>query len=153
MGAPQQQPARPEGRDVLRLLPVRRHHDPRGSRPGCPGAGPPDDPHQLPPRPARALVAVLTRMPAAGVRPGDILDDSGYAHRDAAAWAIPLRAAGAQLIQDLHPNDRGPRGTHQGAIIANGNLYCPATPKPLLNLGPLAMMAPPRQGTAHDQQA
>ena len=72
--------------------------------------------------PARALVVVLTRMPAAGIRPGDILDDSGYAHRDAAAWAIPLRRAGAQLIQDLHPNDRGPRGTHQGAIIANGNL-------------------------------
>ena len=103
--------------------------------------------------PARALVAVLTRMPAAGVRPGDILDDSGYAHRDAAAWAIPLRAAGAQLIQDLHPNDRGPRGTHQGAIIANGNLYCPATPKPLLNLGPLAPAATPGQVTAHDQQA
>jgi hypothetical protein len=72
--------------------------------------------------PARALAAVLTRMPAAGIRLGDILDDSGYAHRDAAAWAIPLRRAGAQLIQDLHPHDRGPRGTHQGAIIANGNL-------------------------------
>ncbi len=51
--------------------------------------------------PARALVVVLTRMPAAGIRLGDILDDSGYAHRDAEAWAIPLRAAGAQLVQDL----------------------------------------------------
>ena len=67
-------------------------------------------------------------MPAAGIPLGDILADSGYAHRDAAAWAIPLRAAGAQLIQDLHPHDRGPQGTHHGAIIANGNLYCPATP-------------------------
>jgi len=103
--------------------------------------------------PARALAAVLTRMPAAGIRLGDILDDSGYAHRAAAAWAIPLRAAGAQLIQDLHPNDRGPRGTHHGAIIANGNLYCPATPKPLLQLGPLAPAATPGQVTAHDQQA
>ena len=53
---------------------------------------------------------------------GDILDDSGYAHRDATAWAIPLRAAGAQLIQDLHPHDRGAKGTHDGAIISNGNL-------------------------------
>ena len=78
--------------------------------------------------PARALVPVLTRMPAAGIPLGDMLADSGYAHRDADAWAIPLRAAGAQLIQDLHPSDRGPRGTHHGAIIANGNLYCPATP-------------------------
>ncbi len=45
--------------------------------------------------PARALAAVLTRMPPAGIRLGDILDDSGYAHRDATAWAIPLRRAGA----------------------------------------------------------
>jgi hypothetical protein len=103
--------------------------------------------------PARALVPVLQRMPANGIPMGDILADSGYAHRDAAAWAIPLRQAGAQLIQDLHPHDRGPRGTHHGAIIANGNLYCPATPKPLLELGP-----PPRDATTqdiavHDQQA
>ena len=55
--------------------------------------------------------------------------DSGYAHRDADAWALPLRAAGAQLVQDLHPHDRGPKGTHHGAIIANGNLYCPRTPR------------------------
>ena len=102
--------------------------------------------------PARALVPVLTAMPAAGIPLGDILADSGYAHRDAGAWAIPLRAAGAQLIQDLHPHDRGPRGTHHGAIIANGNLYCPATPGTLLELGPLARDATPEQAAAHDQQ-
>jgi hypothetical protein len=78
--------------------------------------------------PVRALTPVLTRMPAHGVPLGDILADSGYAHRDADAWALLLRAAGAQLVQDLHPADRGPQGTYHGAIIANGNLYCPATP-------------------------
>jgi hypothetical protein len=93
--------------------------------------------------PVRALAAVLTRMPRHGIPLGDILDDSGYAHRDAEAWAIPLRAAGAQLIQDLHPHDRGPRGTHHGAIIANGNLYCPQTPRLLLELGPLPPGAAP----------
>ena len=92
-------------------------------------------------------------MPAAGIPLGDMLADSGYAHRDADAWAIPLRAAGAQLIQDLHPSDRGPRGTHHGAIIANGNLYCPATPRTLLELGPLARDATPEQAAAHDQQS
>jgi hypothetical protein len=102
--------------------------------------------------PVRALAAVLTRMAAAGIPLGDILDDSGYAHRDAGAWAIPLRQAGAQLIQDLHPSDRGPKGTHHGAIISNGNLYCPATPKPLLELGPLAPAATAEQTAAHDQQ-
>jgi hypothetical protein len=102
--------------------------------------------------PARALVPVLTAMPAQGIPPGDILADSGYAHRDAGAWAMPLRAAGARLVQDLHPLDRGPRGTRHGAVIANGNLYCPATPRTLLELGPLARDATPGQVSTHDQQ-
>ncbi len=37
----------PKGRDVLRLLPLGRHHDPRRERPGRPRAGPPDDPDLL----------------------------------------------------------------------------------------------------------
>jgi hypothetical protein len=102
--------------------------------------------------PARALVPVLTAIPEDGIPLGDILADSGYAHRDAEAWAIPLRLAGAQLVQDLHPADRGPKGTHHGAIIANGNLYCPATPRPLPELGPLARDATPEQASAHDTQ-
>jgi hypothetical protein len=100
--------------------------------------------------PVPELVPVLTRMPAAGIALGDILADSGYAHRTAAHWAAPLRSAGAQLIQDLHPDDRGPHGTHEGAIISNGNLYCPKTPRPLLELGPLARDATPEDAAAHD---
>jgi hypothetical protein len=102
--------------------------------------------------PVRALVRVLEKMPAAGIPLGDILADSGYAHRDADAWATPLRRAGARLVQDLHPHDRGPRGTHQGAVIANGNLYCPATPRPLLELAPLPPGAAAEDVAAHDQQ-
>jgi hypothetical protein len=100
--------------------------------------------------PVRALVPVLTRMPEQGIPLGDMLADSGYAHRNAEAWALPLRAAGAALVQDLHPHDRGPKGTHEGAIIANGNLYCPCTPRALLELGPLARGATPEDITAHD---
>jgi hypothetical protein len=102
--------------------------------------------------PPRALVVVLTAMPAAGIALGDIIADSGYAHRDAEARAVPLRLAGARLVQDLHPHDRGPQGTHHGAIIANGNLYCPATPAPLLQLGPLPRDAGPGDIAVHDQQ-
>jgi hypothetical protein len=102
--------------------------------------------------PARALAPVLTAMPAAGIPLGDIIDDSGYAHRDADAWAIPLRRVGAQLVQDLHPHDRGPKGTHDGAIIANGCLYCPQTPRTLLELAPLPPGASGEQVAAHDQQ-
>ena len=102
--------------------------------------------------PVRVFTPVLTRMPEDGIAPGDILADSGYAHRDPAAWALPLRQAGAQLVCDLHPHDRGPQGTHAGTIIANGNLYCPATPEKLLRLGPLAPAATADQVTVHDQQ-
>ena len=100
--------------------------------------------------PVRALVPVLTRLPDQGIPLGDILADSGYAHRDADAWAIPLRQAGAQLVQDLHPHDRGPKGTHEGAIISNGNLYCPKTPRTLLELRPLPPGAGPEDTAAHD---
>ncbi len=100
--------------------------------------------------PVRAFAPVLTAMPEQGIPLGDILAGSGYAHRDPAAWAIPLRAAGAQLVQDLHPHDRGPTGTHDGAVIGNGNLYCPTTPRTLLELGPLAPTATKEQAADHD---
>ena len=104
--------------------------------------------------PVRAFAPVLTALPGQGIPLGDILDDSGYAHRDADAWALPLRAAGAALVQDLHPLllDRGPKGTHHGAVIANGNLYCPCTPGTLLELGPLARTATRDQAADHDRQ-
>ena len=103
--------------------------------------------------PARAFVPVLTAMPDQGIPLGDLLADSGYSYRNADAWALPLRQAGAQLIQDLHPHDRGPKGTHHGAIIANGNLYCPQTPRSLLELGPLARDTAPGQAAAHDAKS
>ena len=58
----------------------------------------------------------------------------------------------AQLVQDLHPHDRGPKGTHHGAIIANGNLYCPCTPRTLPELGPLARTATRDQAADHDRK-
>jgi hypothetical protein len=102
--------------------------------------------------PAAALAGVLASMPAGGIALGDILADSGYSHRVPDTWAIPLRRAGASLVQDLHPADRGPRGTHDGAVICNGCLYCPATPKALLELTPLPPGASTADIAAHDQQ-
>jgi hypothetical protein len=57
--------------------------------------------------PARALVPVLTAMPAAGIPLGDILADSGDAHRDAAAWATP--AARRRRPADPGPAPARPR--------------------------------------------
>jgi hypothetical protein len=103
--------------------------------------------------PPAALVPVIERMHAGGLPVGDLLADSGYAYRKPERWALPLRRLGAGLIQDLHPNDRGPNGTHMGAILSNGNLYCPATPKALLELSPLRRGANPEEEAAHDRQA
>ena len=100
--------------------------------------------------PPPAFVAVLKRMHHNGIPLGDVLADSGYAHRVATAWALPLRQLGAALVQDHHPHDRGPKGTHGGAIIANGNLYCPATPTALLTVGPLPRAATADATAAHD---
>src|SRR5205814_784149 len=52
----------------------------------------------------------------------------------------------------IRKNDRGPKGTHHGAIISNGNLYCPRTPRPLLELGPLARTATSQQAADHDRK-
>ena len=119
------------------LTSLRRHHDAQRARPGRPRARPPRHVSSCRHDPARALVPVLTAMPANGIPPAGILADSGYAHRDADAWAIPLRRAGVSLVQDLHPHDRGPKGTHNGAIIANGTCTAPRPRAPPLEPGPL----------------
>jgi len=102
--------------------------------------------------PPALLTPVIERMSASGVNVGDLLADSGYSYRVAETWALPLRALGIALIQDLNPNDRGPKGTHMGAVCCNGNLYCPATPTSLLQLAPLHPGATSEQTQTHDRQ-
>lgn len=103
--------------------------------------------------PPAQIIPVIQRMHNDGIVIGDLLADSGYSYRQPQTFALPARALGAQLVIDLHPNDRGPKGTHHGATIANGRLYCPATPTTLLELGPLPPAATPEQTALHDQQS
>jgi hypothetical protein len=102
--------------------------------------------------PPRALVPVIQRMHDDAIKLGDLLADSGYSYRLAEDWALPLRRLGIELVQDLHPSDRGPKGTHMGATCHNGQLYCPATPKRLFELSPLPPGATQQQTLEHDQQ-
>jgi hypothetical protein len=51
---------------------------------------------------------------------------------------------------DLHPQDRGRRGSFEGAVIANGQLYCPATAHSLFELGPLSRGASKEETEHHD---
>ena len=93
--------------------------------------------------PVRAFTPVLTRMPKTASR--SVTSSPTPATPTATPAPGPSRSAppAPSSSSDLHPHDRGPQGTHAGAIIANGSLYCPATPKLLLHLGPLAPSAAP----------
>jgi hypothetical protein len=103
--------------------------------------------------PPAQIVPVIKRMARQGIEIGDLLADPGYSYRQAETFAMPARALGASLVIDLHPNDRGCKGTHQGATCANGNLYCPATPKALFQLCPPAPAATEQELAAHDRKS
>lgn len=111
----------------------------------------PDDAQQLSSRSVPVAVkALVGRFATGALVPGDVLADSGYAHRTPAHFALALRAATASLVVDLHSSDRGPQGTFAGAIVANGNCYCPQTPTALIGLGPLPRGASADETAAHD---
>ncbi len=105
--------------------------------------------HDPPPQ----ITPVIERMTKDAINIGELLADSGYAYREAQNFAMPIRALGAELVIDLHPNDRGMKGSHQGAILANGALYCPATPKALFQIGPPAPAATDTELAAHDTKS
>jgi len=86
-GAPQLQPPRTQRGDVLRLLLPGRTMTAEETGPPVPELARRMTLTSCHLDPARALVPVLTRMPAAGIPLGDVLADSGYAHRDAEARA------------------------------------------------------------------
>jgi hypothetical protein len=98
--------------------------------------------------PPGAIVAVLARMVAEGIALSDVLADCGYSMRVPEKFALPVRALPTFLVMDLHPADRGEKGTHAGAVICNGALYCPATPPSLFKLAPL-----PRGASQADLEA
>ncbi|MDQ2763101.1 MAG: hypothetical protein M3Y22_06310 [Pseudomonadota bacterium] len=102
--------------------------------------------------PAGVMAATLSRMATDGTPLGDVVADCGYSYREPTTWARPLRRLGASLVMDLHPKDRGQKGTFEGAICANGQLYCPKTPLALLAIGPLARGARADETAAHDQR-
>lgn len=91
--------------------------------------------------PPVVMAATLAALASSGVELGDVLCDCGYSGRAPEHWAEPLRRIGAHLVMDLHPQDRGPKGTFEGAVLANGQLFCPCVPAPLLGLGPPAPQA------------
>ena len=102
--------------------------------------------------PAKEMSEGLVHRTSSRQALGDVLADCGYSNREPETFSLPLRHAGARLVMDLHPADRGQKGTYMGAVAANGNLYCPCTPEALLELGPLARGASEEETRAHDER-
>ena len=103
--------------------------------------------------PAAAMASALLRRSGNGLRFTDVLADCGYSNRNPENFARPIRRAGADLTIDLHPEDRGPKGTYKGAVVSNGNLFCPCTPGPLLQLGPLKRGSGASEIQIHDARS
>ena len=59
-----------------------------------------------------------------------LLADRGYTMATADRWADDLRRSGIDVSFDLHPNQRGLKGTYGGALQVDGQLFCPAMPEP-----------------------
>ena len=101
----------------------------------------------LPHDPARALVPVLTahaREPAS--RSATSWPTPATPTATPSAWAIPLRPAGAQLVQDLHPSDRGPQRHPPRRHHRQRQPLLPAPPRPLLGTRPAGPRRHPRAG-------
>lgn len=99
--------------------------------------------------PASEMAALLEAMAGGGIPIAEVLYDSGYSFK--IGFGQRLRALGAELVMDLHPFDRGPKGDFEGAVCLNGNLYCPAVPERLVELGPLERGASAERTALHDR--
>lgn len=144
---------RTKRRALFRLVPLAHDDGARRGRARGPRARPAHVPFDLSVDPVEAFVPVVVASAAQGVVVHVVLADSGYSYRIPEHFAYRLRAIGASLVVDLHPADRGTKGTYGGASLFNGNLYCPSTPAGLFRISPLSRGASKDEVAAHDRVA
>ena len=99
--------------------------------------------------PADEMAGLLERTASSGAGPSDVLADCGYSFKT--GFSRRLRSIGAEPVMDLHPFDRGPKGTFEGTVCADGSLCCPCVPEHLLALGPLERGASAEVVAVHDR--
>ena len=76
----------------------------------------------------QAAVLPLVEDLARRGRATRLLADRGYTMATADRWADELRRMGVVSTFDLHPNQRGLKGTYGGALQVDGQMFCPAMP-------------------------
>lgn len=73
----------------------------------------------------------LTQLAPFGFPTGLLAADRAYTDQITEHFAQPVRTLGYQLILDYKQQHRGVQGTHQGALLFDGSLACPAMPHAL----------------------
>ncbi len=91
-------------------------------------------------------------MPKAGIALGDIICRLGLRAPGPCALRSPAARSRGFLGDGPAPPRSGHSGHPRGASLWNGNLYCPATPKALFDLGPLGRRASEAEVGAHDER-
>ncbi|MGH9083297.1 MAG: hypothetical protein ACRDWN_08140 [Acidimicrobiales bacterium] len=78
-------------------------------------------------------VDAIELLVAFGLSIGDVVVDMAYPL--VPGFAERLVLLGVKPVFHPHTADRGPHGTHKGAVMINGHPYCPMTPEPLRSIG------------------
>lgn len=73
----------------------------------------------------------LTELVPFGFPTGILASDRAYTDQVSEHFAQPARRLGYQLVLDYKQEHRGIQGTHQGALLVDGSLACPAMPTAL----------------------
>lgn len=82
--------------------------------------------------PRAHALAALQNLASAEVPRGYAVGDKLYLPGSKPeTWQEPVRKLGYRLIGDQIKGQTGVQGTHDGALLVDGNWYCPGLPKPL----------------------
>lgn len=90
-------------------------------------------------------VAMMHSLHDEGLPLSELLIDRGYSQVAAKHLHAPLLELDVFVVQDSKKKQRGKKGTFKGAILINGESYCPTTPQRLHDLA-----VPPKNATADD---
>lgn len=89
-------------------------------------------PHRPGTDPAGHAIAALAEVAALTPRRGLVAGDLAYTQARPESFALPLRALGYQPVIDYKSDQLGVQGSHHGALLIDGRLYCPAMPQSLV---------------------
>ncbi|MGW6691552.1 hypothetical protein [Streptomyces sp. NPDC054961] len=73
----------------------------------------------------------LTALAPFSFPTGILASDRAYTDQVSTHFAQPARRLGYQLVLDYKRENRGIQGTHEGALLVDGSLACPAMPTAL----------------------